>query len=345
MAVASDTITDSAALSSGSSGSVSTTSTAVTGSSGVDTQMALDIPESNLNGPTRPNFEQHERLSSVVKWLGPISICVALTVIILVGNQGHSTPAIISIAFISGAAIGIERVIEGFWNALGSRIGVYWPMTSISRQVHELELELNDALKPFHGHLSGTLAMAQTQSGAIPSYLAGAQKDLDSMQRRFDDIRTHAPSNQRMQLLAACAAQSVNFLVTKYNAMLPQLSQGVPLANTAISGMQDFLATFKDNPGRRLLSLYLGALLGLGLAAIFHLDVFSAVDAATDGAASAGQLPATPGLRIALTGLLIGLGSNPTHEVIQVLQEYKKGKKGKNTATPRLAADVPAANS
>ncbi len=282
----------------------------------------------SLNGPTQPNFKQHELSSEILKWVGPASICLAVVLITTLVTEPN-TSAVASIAFISGAAIGIERVIEGFWNALGSRIGVYWPMTSISRQVHELELELNDALKPFHGHLSQALG----ESTAIPSYLANAQKDLDTMQRRFDDIRTHGPSNQRMQLLAACAAQSVNFLVTKYQTVLPKLSEGVPLANTAISGMQDFLATFKDNPGRRLLSLYLGALLGLGLAAVFKLDVFAVVNGATD-------LPATAGLRIVLTGLLIGLGSNPTHEVIQLLQEHKKKQRGKNTSNPKLAADA-----
>lgn len=291
---------------------------------------------SGLTAPKRPNFEHHELSGALIQWLGPLSICVALALIVVSKNETGGTQAAATIGFITGAAVGIERVIEGLWNALGSRIGAYWPMTSISRQVHDLELELNDALKPFHGHLSQALATAQSTDQAIPAYLTSAQKDLDSMQRRFNDIRAHGPSNQRMQLLAASAAQSVNFLVTKYENKIPQLREGVALADTAIGGLQDFLSTFKDNPGRRLLSLYLGSLLGLALASIFQLDVFAAVNAMSDVDA-AGPLPATAGMRVAITGLLIGLGSNPTHEVIQLLHEHKKSQKGKNTATPQLS--------
>jgi hypothetical protein len=37
-----------------------------------------------------------------------------------------------------------------------------------------------------------------------------------------------------------------------------------------------------------------------------------------------------------MTGVLVGLGSNPTHEVIRALQEYKKAKKGENIEKPKL---------
>ena len=347
MATASNSLADSATSLSDSAAAYppdAARSAAINEQAPQDATEAPTASPDGLTAPVRPDFEQHEMVGAVFKWVGPISVCVALVLIIFLSQEAGSARAVTTVAFITGAAVGIERVIEGFWNALGSRVGVYWPMTSISRQVHELELELNDALTPFHGHLSQALTKAHLASDAAPAYLESAQKDLDTMQRRFDDIRAHGPSNLRMQLLAACAAQSVNFLVTKYQENLPQLRQGVALANTAIGGMQDFLATFKDNPGRRLLSLYLGALLGLALAAIFQLDVFAAINAASDEAASVGSLPATLGLRIAATGLLIGLGSNPTHEVIQVLQEYKKGKKGKNTAEPKLAISAPSAS-
>jgi hypothetical protein len=33
---------------------------------------------------------------------------------------------------------------------------------------------------------------------------------------------------------------------------------------------------------------------------------------------------------------MIGLGSGPTHEVIRAIQEYKKNRKGENTAKPDL---------
>ena len=296
--------------------------------------------------PAAPNFTAHERWNRTMQLLAPVLLAVAIGLVIIgIGNAQQTTQAVATVAFITGAAVGIERVIEGFWNLLGSNIGVYWPMTSISKQVHELELELADAMGPFQSTLGTALTQAQATAGQLPAYLTSAQTDMDAMRRRFDDIRAHAPSNQRMQLLAAAASQSVNFLVTKYEAYLPQLRNGVALADTAIGGMQDFLATFKDNPGRRLLSLYLGALLGLVLAYLFKLDVFAAVNT---GATAPAPLPTSAGLRVAFTGLLIGLGSNPTHEVIQVLQQYKQGRKSENTTKPalpsqRLTAKVEAA--
>lgn len=287
---------------------------------------------------TVPDFKAHERWNHAIQLLAPAAlVLVGILVVIGVGKDQQTTQAVATVAFITGAAVGIERVIEGFWNLLGSNIGVYWPMTSISKQVHELELELTDAMGPFQSTLGAALTQAKATAGQLPAYLTSAQTDMDAMRRRFDDIRAHAPSNQRMQLLAAAASQSVNFLVTKYETHLPQLRDGVALADTAIGGMQDFLATFKDNPGRRLLSLYLGALLGLVLAYLFKLDVFAAVNTGDAVAAThVVALPASAGLRVAFTGLLIGLGSNPTHEVIQVLQQYKQGRKSENNTMPEL---------
>lgn len=298
------------------------------------TATATPTTSSTAPASTAPDFNAHERWNRAIQLLAPAVLAGAgIGVVLGVGNGQQSTQAVATVAFITGAAVGIERVIEGFWNLLGSHIGVYWPMTSISKQVHELELELTDAMAPFQNTVETALTQAQTTAEQLPAYLTSAQNDMAAMRRRFDDIRAHAPSNQRMQLLAAAASQTVNFLVTKYDAYLPQLRNGVALADTAIGGMQDFLATFKDNPGRRLLSLYLGALLGLVLAYLFKLDVFAAVNAAGTAPAA---LPASAGLRVAFTGLLIGLGSNPTHEVIQALQQYKQGRKGENITMPTL---------
>jgi hypothetical protein len=67
-------------------------------------------------------------------------------------------------------------------------------------------------------------------------------------------------------------------------------------------------------------------MLGLILAGVFGLDVFQAV---LEGAKESQKK-----WQIIFTGLMIGLGSNPTHEVIRAIQEYKKSRKGENTALP-----------
>jgi hypothetical protein len=49
------------------------------------------------------------------------------------------------------------------------------------------------------------------------------------------------------------------------------------VSGTALLPMQNFLSSFKDNQGRRLISIFLGAMLGLILVGVFGLDVFQAV--------------------------------------------------------------------
>ena len=116
-----------------------------------------------------------------------------------------------------------------------------------------------------------------------------------------------------------------------------KVALAVDLASEAIGGMTDFVSTFKDNPGRRLISLYVAALIGVAIAAVLGLDVFQAVLGGGESAAvrPVGLLAQQAGVRfawdfprlgVAITGLLIGMGASPTHEVIRVLQEYKKNR-------------------
>jgi hypothetical protein len=99
-------------------------------------------------------------------------------------------------------------------------------------------------------------------------------------------------------------------------------------------------------------------MIGLAMAGILRLDVFQAAAAApsSDGNSAAevvltssttvaqpeqGSLLAQlaqslPGLGVAVTGLLIGLGSSPTHEVIQSLKEYKKSRVSANNPSPQM---------
>ncbi|MDQ2771859.1 MAG: hypothetical protein M3Y54_15325, partial [Bacteroidota bacterium] len=258
---------------------------------------APGTPGSSPGPRPTPDFKAHRFWNSVVQWAAPLSVLGLVLLAVWVPSPSAKGPVqiAVTVAVITGAAVAVERFIEGFWNLLASNIGVYWPMTSISQQVHALENELAEAMQPFHDQLHNSLSQVQQVAVQAPGFLDAAQRDMLRMKARFDDIRAHAPSNQRMQLLAASASQSVNFLVTKYGEHLPELRAGTALADTAIGGMQDFLVTFKDNPGRRLLSIYMGALLGLTLAWVFQLDVFAAVASAPAGAAAAGGLaPAAP---------------------------------------------------
>lgn len=200
---------------------------------------------------------------------------------------------------------------------------VYWqprgsPRARRARRGHRQEDETSDV---------GAL-----QEGGQPEAgERGAAPEGDLLQR-FDELVALTPDNQRVQLLAAAASQNVTYIYNRVEESSKQLEDALDTATATINGLQEFPASFKDNPGRRLISLYMGAAFGLAVAGIFSLDIFQAVldtpPAELDGALL--------DLRVIFTGLVIGLGSNPTHEVIGLIQEYKENRKGANVARPKL---------
>jgi hypothetical protein len=251
-------------------------------------------------------------------------------------SSNSFTDAAASITFITGAAIAIERIIEVMWTILGGFLGTYWPLNAISRQVNTMVDDLGVALKPFHdGDQLGNI-LAQTGKLSKEDVVA-AEAEITRIKARFDELLKLTPDNQRMQLLAASASQNIAYISKKYGKFAPTLEQAADTAGVAITGLQDFLATFKDNPGRRLISIYTGAVLGLIVAGVFGLDIFQAVLQPTPAQQLAQPIthPFLVG-RVILTGLAIGLGSNPTHEIIKAIQVYKEGQKGANILKPSL---------
>jgi len=232
-----------------------------------------------------------------------------------------------TLAFIGGAAMGIERVLEAFWTFMGGVLGTYWPLNAINKQVQTLVGDLDSALKPFHEEALKKIEEFRKAGTKTAAELDEAQNEIGKLKARFDEIKKLAPDNQRVQLLSAAASQNVAFLKEKFPDFLTNVDRATKVANTAIGGLQDFLVTFKDNPGRRLISIYLGTILGLPVAGFFGLDLFAA----------ASGVPSMHGRwSVLLTGVIIGLGSNPTHEVIRAIQEFKKGQKGDNISQPEL---------
>jgi len=99
----------------------------------------------------------------------------------------------------------------------------------------------------------------------------------------------------------------------------------------------DFLGTFTDNPGRRLLSIQIGVFAGILVAAIGGLDVVAGVQN-QDVTDPLKLVPMTIG-GVIFTGLMMGLGSSPTHEVIQTLQQYKRQRKAASAPTGTVSEE------
>lgn len=245
--------------------------------------------------------------------IGALLLLLEIVLVAFLGNEpsAGAGEAAAVLAFIGGAAVAIERVIEAGWTLVGGVAGTYWPLNTISNQVNTMLASLDNALKPFHKDL-------------VEKVQAVDAEEIAKIKKQYDDLRQLRTSNQHIQLLNAVASTNAKYLKDKYGDKLPELDldQSFKIVEAMVKELQDFLGAFKDNPGRRLISIYVGALLGLAIAGIFGLDVFQAV---------LGTVPVNANARVILTGLIIGLGSNPTHEVIRVLQEYKKKSKGENT--------------
>ncbi|HEY6186073.1 MAG TPA: hypothetical protein VIW80_00235 [Pyrinomonadaceae bacterium] len=273
----------------------------------------------------------------------PWSFIVVLTLLVLLAfvlvsifaeNSGAgSVNATAMLSMITACAIGIERVIEGFWTIIGMTKGAWWPLNLVDDEVNGLVNNLNTQLEPVYKQAYDAAEKMKAAGEMTQAQLEKARKEIDDLQSRIEKLKQLAPDNQRVNLIAATAFQGISYLEKKY----PDYVTTANLANQAITGVSDFVATFKDNPGRRLISIYLGSLLGLIVAGTVGLDLFKATGLTLK------SLPSLPFTSVALTGLLMGLGSNPTHEVIRAIQEYKKSRKADNDPAPSIATPTAAA--
>ncbi len=246
-------------------------------------------------------------------------------------NKGFASSAAV-LSLITATAIGIERVIECFWTIIGMTKGTWYPMNLLSQQVEGMLSNLNVKLTPFYDEANKAIDNTKIALKWTEAQADAAKKEVAELKNQIESLKKLAPDSQQANLIAASAFQGVSYLEKKY----PELENAALVANQAVTGVADFVATFKDNPARRLISIYIGAILGLIVAGILGLDVFkAAMDTSADTAAAIPKF--FPNWAVAFTGLLMGLGSNPTHEVIRAIQEVKKSRKSGNDPVPNFS--------
>lgn len=247
------------------------------------------------------------------------------------GNNSIFKESAPVLTFIGSAAVAIERLIEAVWTFIGGVAGTYWPLNLINKQVNAMVGELDSAIKPVYEQANAAIDELAKAGKLVGDDIQKAKDEVAALEKRFNQFKNELPQdNERVQLLVATASQHADYLKKKYNEAAPKIDQAKSIADASINGLQNFVASFKDNPGRRLISIFLGVILGLVVAGYFRLDLFQAI-----------LTPPTDWPKehigyIILTGIVIGLGSSPTHEVIRAVQEYKKSKKGENLSTPDL---------
>lgn len=244
-------------------------------------------------------------------------------------NKGFSSSAAV-LSLIAATAVAIERVIEAIWTVVGMTKGAWYPMNLLGQQMEGLLEDLNEKLIPFYQDTNKAIERMKQTSEWSDEQIAAAKGEVVKLTNQIRRLKELAPDSQRANLIAASAFQGISYFEKKY----PELENTALVANQAVTGVADFVATFKDNPARRLISIYFGAILGLMVAGFLGLDVFKAAMETSDSASAAKFFPYWG---VALTGLLMGLGSNPTHEVIRAIQEIKKSRKSGNDPTPNFS--------
>jgi hypothetical protein len=212
------------------------------------------------------------------------------------------------LAVIGGTAVAIERTIEGFWILLAQISGGSSPLREAAARVSGLRDDLDGAAKPLLAQAGQAIADASTANNWTRDQLAAANRELGSVRARVEQAKVQLAGDPRLSATVDAALLDIGYLQQSYPA-LDELGSRLSLSLTTAAGI---VAALKDNPGRRLITLLAGPCLGLVVAASFGLDLFQGASTLV-----------WPYWGVAATGVVMGLGANPAHEVIRAVQEYK----------------------
>jgi len=221
--------------------------------------------------------------------------------------------------------------LKFFWSLVGQLVNGWWPFNKMSTEVNALEQDVKAQLASAEAAIEKALATAGNVVDDTTTRLAQAQAEMNKLKGRVAELEKLAPGNQRVSLIAATVNQGVGMILQHQ----PAVEFNMRLIDQSVAGLTDFVASFKENPARRMVNIWAGAMIGLAVAYFVRLDVFFAV--LGEVARPAGWWPH---LGVALTGLIMGLGSNPTHDVIAALQEIKKYRASQNQPGPATGGAV-----
>jgi hypothetical protein len=233
-----------------------------------------------------------------------------LVTIVVPAPEVNPANAAAILTLITAGAVAIERAIEALWTVVGANGKPWWPFTVVGDRVQDLLNELNANLVPLREEASSVL-----DTVGEGAQMAQHFPNLHQAQWLANTLNELGPSNRRARDLAKAASISARwFKRTHAQKSIRDAAERVQFtANT----LTNFLDTFNDNPARRLISILLGGIIGVIAAGVLGLDALQAT------------LGTTPFLNVgtAVTGIVMGLGASPTHELIKTLQETKQRRR------------------
>ncbi len=235
-----------------------------------------------------------------------------------------------ALAMISAVALGIERAQEVFWAAIDSRYGAWWPLSLVTKPVRDLQKRLDAELAPYVVKAKVALAELDRQGQLAQGELAKLNENLDNAQRELQSwggMITDARALKRVLTAIQTNLASVQ-------GRIPQGQSALAFGDEAVDLLTGVLDSVTSNPARRTIGIFIGAAIGIVIAATFGLDIFFSMlgseTAFTIVRDANGSSLVTLHAGVAISGIIIGLGADPTHQVIRLLEEKKKELKERN---------------
>jgi hypothetical protein len=251
-------------------------------------------------------------------------------------NPGFVDAAAV-LAFAGLAAVAIERSIEGIFTVLASPLGQWWPLSTVKRLFDTVEAETNGLFTDVFTRVKEALADARKAAegsaeriAEIDAGIAQVEAAHAKLSAQFEDARRNlAPGSSRLQRVS-----EVNRAMSDQLAIACEAAGKVAgTAHQALETTADatdrallVISAFDDNPARRIASLIMGASIGMLAAGGLGLNLFAATLGDANGSDVPGLLAGALG--VVITGIVIGFGASPTHEVIGALKEYKESRRG-----------------
>lgn len=228
-----------------------------------------------------------------------------------------------ALGLITTVALAIERFVEMCWlfwerfNKTGIQSALKLPdldefakklKTSIDPHFNEATALLKDigAAKTL---TPADLQKATALLNSLSAALADQTQWKDVLPGRKGELKFIAQLERQLSALKSVAPQIYNQANTIVETMLSVREQA-----------SAFIRTIQDDTGRRLISIIVGALVGLVFNFTVQIDVFWAIFGTPSSISG-----------IVATGLMLGLGSDPAHQIMRKLQEIKTGKKIENS--------------